>query len=304
VSTAAQNELVTRSCPACQAMDGRTRGQKNDFTMLECRSCGTIYTQNLPPLIAAEDYDAYYTLENLSVPQFIDRRLDEIVAAFSRYRATNRLLDIGCGAGSLLQAAARAGWSAEGVEVSRPAVEHVRAAGFKAFCGELAEARFPDGHFDVVTASELLEHLPHPGSLIREIARILRPGGLCWATTPHSRGASGHLLKLDWSVVSPPEHLHIFSAAGLEGLFVREGFRNVRIKTEGVNPIELSRFARRRKNPCGDCPEADGFDRVRTSYQLNEALVSSAPRRALKNFLNAFLRVTRLGDSLKVWAER
>jgi SAM-dependent methyltransferase len=302
VLTATKNELVTRNCPACHATDGQRKGKKNDFEMLACRSCGTLYTQTLPTLTTAQDYDAYYTVENLSVPEFINRRLDEIVAAFSRYRETNRLLDIACGAGSLLQAAARAGWTTEGVEVSATAVEHVRAAGFSAFCGELAEAKYPTGHFDVVTASELLEHLPDPSVLINEVGRILRPGGLCWATTPHSKGASGKLLKLDWSVVSPPEHLNIFSASGLRGLFLREGFRRVRIETEGVNPIELLRMTLRRRDP-NQYPEANSFNRVRTSYRLNEALVSSAPRRALKNFVNGMLRMTSLGDSLKVWAE-
>ncbi len=300
--TAPENDPVARNCPACNSSKGRKQGRKNDFDILVCGSCGTLYTQTLPTLSTSQDYDAYYGVENLSVPEFIKRRLDEIVSDFEPYRRTNRLLDIGCGAGSVLEAARKAGWKAEGVEISRPAVDHVRAAGFEAFCGELTEARYPTGHFDVVTASELLEHVPEPGHLVSEVARILRPGGLWWATTPHSKGASGQLLKLDWSVISPPEHLHLFSARGLQGLLLSHGFRRVRIKTEGVNTIELLRRARGRSISNND--KSEGFDRVRTSYQLNEALVSSAPRRAVKDVLNGLLRVSRLGDSLKVWAER
>ena len=301
---ATQDGVVTRSCPACSSSNARTRGRKNDFDILACRSCGTLYTATLPNAATSQDYDAYYGVENLSVPEFINRRLDEIIGTFSHYRKTNRLLDIGCGAGSLLQAAARAGWNAVGVEISFPAVEHVTAAGFEAFCGELAEARFPDGHFDVVTASELLEHVPEPAPLVREIARILRPGGLWWATTPHSNGASGQLLKLDWSVVSPPEHLHLFSSSGLRHLLLNQGFQHVRIKTEGVNPIELLRRVRGRNLSANDSLQSEGTIRVRSSYKLNEALVSSAPRRIVKNFVNGLLRVSQLGDSLKIWAER
>ncbi len=53
------------------------------------------------------------------------------------------------------------------------------------------EAAFPSEHFDVITAAELVEHLCDPQALLHEVARILRPGGLFWMTTPHARGLSG-----------------------------------------------------------------------------------------------------------------
>jgi SAM-dependent methyltransferase len=289
-----------RNCPACQSTDGRGQGRKNEFEMVVCRNCGTLYTGTLPSLASAQDYDAYYTSANLSDPEFIHQRLDEIVARFSLYRQSNRMLDIGFGAGSLLKAAKRAGWEAEGLEVSRTAVNQARAAGFNAFCGELSEACYPSGHFDVVTTSELLEHVPEPRLLVAEISRIVRPGGLWWATTPHSKGASGRLLGLKWTAVSPPEHLHLFSVTGLKSLLLNSGFCHARIETEGVNPFELLQRAPWRKN--GSNPT--GFDRVRTGYQLNAAISSTAPRRILKSFLNGLLRLSRLGDSLKIWAER
>lgn len=289
-----------RNCPACQSADFRGHGRKNEFEMVVCRNCGTLYTATLPSLASAQDYDAYYTSANLSDPEFIHKRLDEIVARFSPYRKSNRLLDIGFGAGSLLKAAARADWEAQGLEVSKTAVTQARAGGFKAFCGELSEARYPGGHFDVVTTSELLEHVPEPRILVAEISRIVRPGGLWWATTPHSNGASGHLLGLKWSAVSPPEHLHLFSVAGIRSLMLNSGFRRARIQTEGVNPFELLRMAPGRKSAA--TPQE--FDRVRTGYQLNAAIVSTAPRRRLKDFANMLLRLSRMGDSLKIWAQR
>ena len=44
------------------------------------------------------------------------------------------------------------------------------------------------------------------------------------------------------------------------------------------------------------------FDRVATSYQLNETMMKSRSRRALKNTVNGLLNLSRLGDSLKVFA--
>lgn len=105
----ARQELVTghRSCPACGSDSMRDQGRKNDFQLLSCRSCGTLYISPLPSEGHAKDYDDYYDARTLSIPDFIADRLDEIVAGFAPYRRTNRFLDVGFGAGSLMRAAAR-----------------------------------------------------------------------------------------------------------------------------------------------------------------------------------------------------
>ncbi|MDQ3472435.1 MAG: class I SAM-dependent methyltransferase [Acidobacteriota bacterium] len=268
--------------------------------MLACRECKTLFTSVLPDAAGAADYDSYYCEDNLTVPNFINQRLDEIISGFARYRKNERFLDVGFGAGTLLDAARRAGWKVSGVEVARGAVEHARGMGFELFCGTLQDARFPDDHFDVVTASEVLEHVPDPRDVLREIARVLRPGGLLWLTTPHARSVSAHLLRLEWSIVSPPEHLQIFSVAGLKKMLRESGFRCDRAATEGVNPYELLQGMRPRQQ--GAATDTQPVDRVTSGYHLNEALMASPSRRLVKSAVNSLLNVSRLGDSLKVWA--
>jgi SAM-dependent methyltransferase len=297
------NTYATRHCPACEGSRATSRGEKNGFELLLCRTCSTLYTRTLPPE-DAHAYDNYYTKANLSIPEFIDRRLDEIVSEFASHRQNNRLLDIGCGAGNLLKAAERVGWEAEGVEVASSAVQYLHTIGLQAFCGQLSEAAFPTAYFDVVTASELIEHVPDPSPLVAEIARVLRPGGILWTTTPHSNGLSGRLLGQKWSTVCPPEHLQLFSVRGASRLLARHGFRHVRIKTEGVNPAELLKAFRPRPQPVSETQETEGSQRVHSGYRLNEALLKNARGRMLKAAVNAALRAGRLGDSLKIWAER
>ena len=289
---------------ACGAGRGAERGEKNGFRVISCRGCGTLYTARVAGPGGAHDYDSYYGAENLSVPDFINARLDEIVADFAPYRRSGRLLDVGFGAGALLEAARRAGWEAAGVEVSRTACEHVRARGFEVFCGELAAAGYPDGHFDVVTASEVLEHVTDPRALLGDIARAVRPGGLLWMTTPHGRGVSSRALGVSWSVVSPPEHLQLFSTRSIRSLLAEAGFRKMRVATHGVNPSELLSALRRGGKTDAEGAGRGGCQRVEDSYALNEAMSRSPARRALKSALNAALNAGRLGDSLKVWAEK
>lgn len=299
-----------RPCPACGRARGESRGQKNEFELLACQSCATLYTDHLPSVDQPQDYDSYYSSENLTVPTAIQRRLDEIVATFDSYRRNNRLLDVGFGAGTFLEAAARGKWQAFGVEVSHTAVEHVRDRGFQLFCGELGKAGYPDDYFDVIIASEVLEHVPYPQALLEDIARVLRPGGLLWATTPHGRGISARLLGLSWSNVCPPEHLQLFSVASIKELLPGAGFRRVEVATHGTNPFELLHSMRRRvtgaaqENGSGARDGDESFNRVKSSYQLNEFLSDSPFRRFLKATLNSLLNTGRMGDSLKIRAEK
>ena len=294
-------EKTQRACVACGSSNARPLGVKNDFDVVSCADCDSIYTTYSPWYSSAFFYSGFYLNEGeLSPPEFVSTRMEEITAEFSRFRKNNRLLDIGCGAGTLLAAARKNGWNAQGLDVSASAVKHVRNLGFEVYEGELQDAAFPSEHFDVVTAAELLEHLIDPQPLLQEVARILRPGGLFWTTTPHARGLSGRMLGLKWRCVWPPEHLQLFSVRGLKKLLRDAGFRQLRVDTTGGNPIEIFHAMGAAKTAPKTVDQH--FDRVTTSYRLNESMMKSRSRRALKNTVNSFLNLSRLGDSLKVFA--
>jgi len=294
-------EKTQRACVACGSTNARPLGVKNEFDVVSCAECGSVYTTYSPWYSSAHFYSGFYLNEDeLSPPEFVNTRLAEITTTFAPYRQNNRLLDIGCGAGNLLAAARKNGWDAQGLDVSAGAVKHVRDLGFEVYEGELHDAAFPSQHFDVVTAAELLEHLIDPRPLLQEVERILRPGGLFWTTTPHARGLSGRVLGLKWRCIWPPEHLQLFSVRGLKKLLRDAGFRQLRVDTTGGNPLEIF-------HAMGAVPNApktvdQHFDRVTTSYRLNESMMKSRSRRALKNTVNSFLNLSRLGDSLKVFA--
>lgn len=99
-----------------------------------------------------------------------------------------RWLDLGCAYGFLVEEARAAGFRAVGLDASRFAVSQARvhapeAAG-RVLQGHAEALPFADGSVDVVSAFDLLEHVPVPELLLREVARILRRGGLFLAATP------------------------------------------------------------------------------------------------------------------------
>lgn len=290
-----------RDCPACHGSKSIELGEKNNFLMLNCKTCRSIYSSNLPIGEETENYDDYYTEENLQVPEFIRKRIGEIIEDFSPYFSSGKLLDIGFGSAILMQVARDKGWKPLGVEVSAPAIEHAEKLGFEVFHGELSAAKYADDYFDVITASEIIEHCSEPEILLDEVMRILRPGGLFWATTPSAKSLSYHLTGLNWTTICPPEHLQLFSKKGIRLMLGKAGFSSFNIQTFGFNPLEVADTFRRRLGKNNEENKAE-FNRVATSYELNESLTKSPVRQKVKNLLNGTLNFFSVGDSLKIKA--
>jgi SAM-dependent methyltransferase len=290
--------LAIRPCPACLSLEARPAGSSGDFDLFRCPGCKTLFTGTLPASSAeAHDYSAYYHEANLRIPEWVEQRLEKVAGAFESYRRTGNWLDVGCGAGALMRAARNRGWNAVGTEVAETAAEAVRAQSFEVHVGELTGLPLEDGSFDVVSLVEVVEHVEDPRSLVADAARLIRPGGAMYVTTPHGRGISARLLRSRWSAVAPPEHLQLLSVAGLRAMFGHAGLRPRRIRTHAVNPHELLSALRRSGG-------ATGNERVESGYALNESLQSSRGGALLKASANGALNLLRLGDAIKAEAVR
>lgn len=105
-------------------------------------------------------------------------------------------LDIGCGAGLLSEPIARLGANILSVDASKEMIdvakirqgnmlhdEDVQAIEYtEATTEDLIDLGL-DGKFDVVVASEVIEHVPSPTQFLKEISMLLRPGGHCFVST-------------------------------------------------------------------------------------------------------------------------
>lgn len=305
---------VRQRCPVCSGPPRPLHGSGCADAWI-CGECAHTYVRTLPTAAEAADVYALYGYDRLDdepLPQFLDSILDALIASFERHRDNGRLLDVGFGAGGLLTVAQRRGWSTFGIELSRAAVERGRAIGLgEVVQGNFLEAPFPDGHFDVIVMTELVEHLFEPLPFLQKAAALLRPGGLLYMTTPHGRGLSGRVLGASWSVLRPPEHLQLFSLDSMRRSLATAGFRHADVYTQGLLPHELIAKLRARlpkpspSRRSGTAPVSHAFEgRVTRGYALNAALMQNRVGRALKASANRALRASRLGDSLRVEAVR
>lgn len=101
-----------------------------------------------------------------------------------------RALDVGCGDGGFLIAMAGRGAVAHGLDLSEGNLRGAQLRGrawelpITLTLGSAGALPYPDGVFDVVTLGDVLEHVPQPERTLSQIARVLRPGGLLWLSTP------------------------------------------------------------------------------------------------------------------------
>jgi SAM-dependent methyltransferase len=138
-----------------------------------------------------------------------------------------RLLDVGCGRGTLLKLAHAAGFEACGIERPSPLGHTVPGVLYKT----LPECNFPDDHFQVVVLWHVLEHLPHPVETLREIHRILKPGGWLSLAVPNYGGAQAQASGPHWFHLDLPRHFWHFRLSSLQALLVSNGFRLTRTGT-------------------------------------------------------------------------
>jgi SAM-dependent methyltransferase len=156
-------------------------------------------------------------------------------------RDGDRVLDLGCGTGTFTQIAADSGAGvAIGVEVAEAAIARARAQ-HPALEFRLAPIEGPlplaDASFDLVWASEVIEHVADTAVWLSEVRRVLAPGGRLLLTTP----AHGRLRLLLHGVerYSDPQgdHLHLYTARSLRALLPEFDFVDVQVEAASGPPL-------------------------------------------------------------------
>lgn len=163
-----------------------------------------------------------------------------------------KAIDLGCGSGYFCQVLNRKEWSVLAVDTAPENIANAGRFAVEARVGDAGRvlSDLPDGEASLVLALELIEHMPKPygQALLREIRRVLEPGGGLLLSTPnrHSpEGLSGYYWgeKLrGWGrwMAGDPTHVHIYTSAEIVRLLRECGFaveRQIGYWYEGLLPL-------------------------------------------------------------------
>ncbi len=205
---------------------------------MACAGCGLRYLDPQPTAeeLAALYGEAYFARQHPEQPgydQYLEetenhrRTFEHRLGLLPSPRDGGLVLDVGAATGLFVERARARGWDATGVEPSAWAAAHARDVHAQpVVTGVLSAQGLPAASVEMVTMWEVIEHVPDPLEELREIRRILRPGGTLALSTPDAGSLVARLLGRRWPGWRKiPEHLYHFDRGTLRQLLTQAGFR-------------------------------------------------------------------------------
>jgi 2-polyprenyl-3-methyl-5-hydroxy-6-metoxy-1,4-benzoquinol methylase len=240
-----QSSPITNTlCPVCRSAEAVPFYDKNGYTIVECTTCHMRYVSPMP---TAEEITAHYQkpeyfageceqgyldyadMQKALLPHF-RRRLQTIEARFPQ---RGKILDFGCAAGFFLEEAQQHGWNISGVELSQEMARSAEQLLRIPIYTSLETA--PAGNFDAITLWEVIEHLPDPIGVLRQLIERLRPGGVLMLSTPNNGHWQAIRAKEQWISYRPPSHLQYFARSTLTEVLRRAGLTQIIVN--GIAPL-------------------------------------------------------------------
>jgi SAM-dependent methyltransferase len=194
--------------------------------IVRCRECSLV--RQLEP--SSAPYEEMEDLEYIAEEVGIRRTVVGILETVERYRPPGSMLDVGAGPGFMVEEAQARGWTATGVEPSAWAIGEAKNRGVQMIHGTLETVALTPAAFDVIVATDVIEHVANPILFATRIHELLTPDGIVFLATPNVTSLAARVLRrLWWSVI--PNHLWYFSPQTLGRLMEMTGFVPVWIGT-------------------------------------------------------------------------
>ena len=253
--------MEVSECNLCGAARAHPVFVKHGWRLVRCDSCTLLRVDPQPT--AAQVYHLYapesgYQQHQLQAggnryAAWQSRRARDLASLVGRAPRGATLLDVGCAAGTFLTAARDAGWTVRGLELGPHLAAHGRDVHrLDIDVGDVHEAagRFGENAFDVITLWDVVEHLARPRDAVTSLARLLKPGGTLYVSTPNEDGWVSRFhwrtlrpLTGAWPHPEPPRHLYQFSRRTMAALYRAAGLTGVRSRHDEIPLWYSSGFA-------------------------------------------------------------
>jgi 2-polyprenyl-3-methyl-5-hydroxy-6-metoxy-1,4-benzoquinol methylase len=218
--------FVEVNCALCESSEKELVFKTKDGHFLSrCLNCGFQFYSPRPDSPQIEAYyheEEFYEKTNITAVEIVM----EILAHHNL--RSGKLLDIGCGVGALVALAGKKGWEAVGMDPSPKAAALAKQVlDLDILQSYLGDSSFEPETFDVVVLLAVLEHSFDPVSIMKNVWKILKPGGWIIASTPNLDNISYYLMnnreEYSWFI---KEHINHFTLKTHRLLLETVGFEN------------------------------------------------------------------------------
>lgn len=225
-----------------------------------------------PLAYLAQQEDVYWSIE-------------EVLRQLKAQKAVAlRILEIGSGFGYLTYALQAAGYDCRGIDISANAVATAtRDFGNFYSVKDLMAISSDEGEkFDLIIATELIEHVTAPNALVNKARSLLKPGGHLVLTTPNKDLYSEGLI---WHTDPPPVHLWWFSKTSMRNMAWQNGM--------SVRFIDFSTFYRSRDKQHYKPSKPQTFDE-KGEIKYKDTLLNTAARKFVARVPGMFKILARI----------
>jgi SAM-dependent methyltransferase len=233
-------ETTRGACPLCgfdysglklgcgPDFEYRTTGFQ-EFCFIKCGTCGILVLDPRPVdeaihRLYPEEYEPY-RFSRLPLPvrlarDFVQRRKAD--AVLSRAPQSGVLVDVGCGAGTLLRSLrARSGsrrLTLIGWDYPAPHLDALRDDGFAVIAAPIEQAHLPTD-VNVFVLNQVIEHVPDPARILTMLRSAMAPDGVIVIETPNTDSMDARLFHARyWGGYHIPRHLTLFDSVNLKTL--------------------------------------------------------------------------------------
>lgn len=228
------------ACPACKLSEIKFYGCKKGHDFWRCNNCDMVFIWPIP-INLNDIYSKDYFVNSSKNGNFgytnYDSDKESMRSVFEKILTdlegkTNdrRLFDVGAATGYFLDLAKKRGWFTAGTEISAYAAQIANERGHQVCCLDLDQLTV-DSKFNVVTMWDVLEHVSRPREYITKAGEILNEGGLLAINTINRSSLVARVMRLNWHLVVPPEHLNYFSQKSLRLMLEQNDFEIVSVST-------------------------------------------------------------------------
>jgi len=161
----------------------------------KCRDCGFLQCDT------GDVSNLYEQLEDVEYIESSEQRKKQLSFLLKQtlpfiLSPSPRILDVGAGAGLFVQLAIEHGLEAQGIEPSAFLANYAIKQGLPVINSSMPD--YPPDSFDAVYMTDVLEHIAAPASLLLAYNKILKPGGVLFATTPDASSTLARVMRSRW----------------------------------------------------------------------------------------------------------